>query len=351
MSFIDTYRRNVASKREELARLSRDKANESTKKSSIQSKIHAAQSAISRTKIISTINSKQKEIEQCLKSLADVEKKIAAIDGKIASKERELVNEERRVRQEEDRLNRKREMEDKKRAQDNERQLRTINQSLQHQSFVQQYLSNEIEMLKYVPEKITVLFFAINPKDTDRLRLDAEVRSIQEIIRKSEHRDSISFESRWAVQPLDIFQAINELNPDVIHFSGHGTDTGELVLENPDGSAKYVSKESIAQTISVFSDKIHLILFNACFSCEQAQAVTEHVDAAIGMKKSISDIGARVFAAQFYSALGFGRTLKNAFEQAKAALTIESPVDRDIPELYIKDGIEPDDMYIVKPTD
>ena len=37
------------------------------------------------------------------------------------------------------------------------------------------------------------------------MRLDEEARSIQEMIRKSEHRDSISFETRWAVRPSKIF--------------------------------------------------------------------------------------------------------------------------------------------------
>ena len=169
------------------------------------------------------------------------------------------------------------------------------------------------------------------------------------MIRKSEHRDSISFESRWAVRPLDILQAINELNPDVIHFSGHGTDTSELLLENADGSAKLVTKEAITQTIMISSEKIHLIFFNACFSGEQALAVTEHVDAAIGMTDSISDTGACVFAAQFYSSLGFGLSLKNAFEQAKGALMLESSTEQNTPALFVKDGIDPANLYLVKP--
>jgi hypothetical protein len=97
------------------------------------------------------------------------------------------------------------------------------------------------------------------------------------------------------------------------------------------------------------SDKIHLLFFNACFSNEQAQAVTEYVDAAIGMTDSISDNGACAFAAQFYSSLGFGLSLKNAFEQAKGVLMLESPTEQNTPAFFIKDGIDPDNLYIVKP--
>jgi hypothetical protein len=347
MAFIDMYRSNMARKRDELAKLSHEKANESAKIPPLNSKIINANNTISRTTSSSIIQSKLREIEQSQKSLADIAKRIADIDKKIASKEQEYITEEKRFRQEEDKMIKKREQDEKKRMQENERQLRTITQSLQQQSYEQRHLSAEVRKLKYVPEKITVLFFATNPKNTDRLRLDEEVRSIQEMLRKSEHRDSISFESRWAVRPLDILQAINELNPDVIHFSGHGADTSELVLENSDGSAKLVTKDAITQTIMTASDKIHLIVFNTCFSYEQAQSIKEYIDAAIGMATSISDNGACAFAAQFYSSLGFGLSLQKAFEQAKASLFLESPTEKDTPILYVKDGINPDDMYIV----
>ena len=62
-----------------------------------------------------------------------------------------------------------------------------------------------------------------------------------------------------------------------------------------------------------------------------------------------SDNGACAFAAQFYSSIGFGLSLQKAFEQAKAALLFESPTEINTPILYVKDGINPDDMYIVKP--
>src|SRR5699024_1962178 len=158
-------------------------------------------------------------------------------------------------------------------------------------------MQKDIDQLKAVPETITVLFFATNPKGTSQLRLDEEARSIQEMIRKSEHRDSISFETRWAVRLLDILQAINDINADVIHFSVHGSNTSELILEYTDGSVKFFTKEAITQTIMSSSDKIHLIFFNACFSYEQAYEVVSHVDAAIGMTDSISDNAACAFAA------------------------------------------------------
>lgn len=350
MALIDTYRNNVSRKRTELSKLSNDRAKESEKKAKQKQKIVSAMNSLKHTSSQSTIRSKNSEIERAEKEIASIDKKIAELDTKITKKDKEIADEEKKVRNEEDKMRKKQEQEDKKRQKENEKALQKINQavSIQHQQQID--MKRDIEMLKAVPEKITVLFFATNPKGTTQLRLDQEARSIQEMIRKSEHRDFISFETRWAVRPLDILQAINEVNPDVVHFSGHGVDTGELVLENTDGSAKIVTKEAITQTIMSSSDKIHLLFFNACFSYDQAHEIIQYVDAAIGMTTSVSDEAACTFAAQFYSSLGFGLSVKKAFEQAKGVMMLESPTEANTPMLYIKDGIDADMLFIVKPA-
>ena len=72
MSQLDTYRKTVTRKREELAKLSADLSKEQAKISPLQKKILLAKNAIGRTKSQTTINSKMREIEQSNKSLADI---------------------------------------------------------------------------------------------------------------------------------------------------------------------------------------------------------------------------------------------------------------------------------------
>ena len=350
MPIIDTYRNNLLRKRDELSKLSSEKSRASEKRSQQKQKIISASNAIKRTSSQSTVRTKTAEIERAEKEIASIDKSIAELDKKIAQKEKEIAAEERKINSEEEKIRKRQLQEDKKRQQENERTLKKLNQAIETQKKQQEAMMVDIDALKAVPETITVLFFATNPKGTSQLRLDEEARSIQEMIRKSEHRDSISFVTRWAVRPLDILQAINEINPDVIHFSGHGAVSGDLILENTDGSPKPVTKEAITQTIMSSSDKIHLLFFNACFSYEQAQEIVQHVDAAIGMTTSIGDEAACTFAAQFYSSLGFGHSLKKAFEQAKGAMMLVSPTEADTPALYTKEGIDADTIYIVRPA-
>jgi hypothetical protein len=349
MALIEIYRNNIERKKQEMAKLSSDKARETKKIPDLKKKIISANEAIGRTKSQSTVKSKFAEIYRAEKALADIDKKVASINTKIAAKEKEISNEEKKLRTELEREEKKRMEEEKKRLKESERQMKRINETINNHSRVQSEMQRTLIDLQSIPEKITVLFMASNPIGSMPLRLDEEVRSIQEMIRKSEYRDSVKFETRWAARPMDVLQAINELNPDVIHFSGHGSDTDELVLQDAEGSPKFVSKEAIVQTMMTSSDKIRLVFFNTCFSYGQAEAVVQHIEAAIGMNTSIGDEAARIFAAQFYSAIGFGYSLEKAFEQAKSALLLEGIAEEKTPELCVKEGLSAKDIIIVRP--
>ena len=347
MSQLDTYRNTLLRKRGELARLNQDLAREQSKLAPLQSKINSTESAIRRTKSASTIRSKLSEIERASKSVADVQKKIGEIQKKIANKEKEIATAEKHCQNEEAKVRKKQADEEKKRMQAAAQQSKQLEQRLLHNERIQAQMQYDIEQLQAVPETITVLFLAANPIDTPALRLDEEARSIQEKIRLSAYRDCVRFESRWATRASDILQAINETNPTIVHFSGHGAGTGELALLNPDGSTKLVTKEAISMAMSTASDTIRLVVFNACFSEIQAQAVVDHIDSAIGISTSIGDEAACVFAAQLYSSIGFGRSLQISFKQAIAALMLEGIPEDDTPQLHVKDGINPDDIVLV----
>ena len=67
------------------------------------------------------------------------------------------------------------------------------------------------------------------------------------------------------------------------------------------------------------------------------------------MADTIGDDAARVFAAQFYSAIGFGKSVSIAFEQAKAALLLEGIREEETPELFLQEGVEAEDFILVEP--
>ncbi|MBP1163814.1 putative nucleic acid-binding Zn-ribbon protein [Chryseobacterium sp. PvR013] len=350
MAQIDSYRSSLISRQNELSRLTSDKAKEQIKIADLNKKINSASDAIRRTKTISIINSKSKEIERYNKDIANVTKKIADLESKIVKKNKEIVDYQKKIQNEQNSIDKKRKIENDKLQKDQERSLRTINDTLNHHNTLHRTTFNEIQELKKIPEKITVLFLASNPIDQAPLRLDEEARSITEMIRKAKHRDSVKFESCWALQTIDLLQALNEYNPTIVHFSGHGSDNDEIVFQSQDGVTKLVKKEALIQTMMASSDNIRLVFFNTCFSKNQAEAISQFVDATIGMNTSIGDEAARVFSSQFYSAISFGLSVEKAFQQAKGLLMMEDIPEENTPELFIKPGLKAEEIILVQPN-
>ena len=62
-----------------------------------------------------------------------------------------------------------------------------------------------------------------------------------------------------AVRTEDLFQALNEHEPHVVHFSGHGSEDSILFLDNGD-NAKAVSKEAITAMIAATKGQIRTII-------------------------------------------------------------------------------------------
>lgn len=188
--------------------------------------------------------------------------------------------------------------------------------------------------------QLVIVLFASNPDGTSMLALDKEVRGIVEKIQASDLRSQVRFVSKWAVRPDDILQTLNEIHPHVVHFSGHGSSTGNLVLHGANEQPKEVSPDALAFMFRTMKDNVRLVLINACFGDVLAKAVTQHVDCAIGVPNPISDPAAQLFAASFYRALGFGRTVGNAFEQGRASLSLEGIPESEMPKLFVRDGVD-----------
>lgn len=195
--------------------------------------------------------------------------------------------------------------------------------------------------------KAKILVFSANPLSTDRLSLDEEIRAITEKIRSSEHRDSIELACYWATRPDDLLQGLNEHEPQIIHFSGHGSHAG-IILNDAQGQPKPVKEEALANLFKIFTGNLQVVLLNACYSRTQAEAIVEHVPCAIGLPNAIEDSAAIIFAASFYRGVGFGRSVQEAFDQGVAALQLEGVDQGNTPELLVRSGADPTKIFPIQ---
>jgi hypothetical protein len=152
-----------------------------------------------------------------------------------------------------------------------------------------------------------------------------------------------------AVRPDDLLQALNQHQPHILHFSGHGNPTEEIVLLDELGKAKPVSKEALVHLFRVLKDNIRVVVLNACFSRPQAEAITGEIDCAIGMMREIGDDAAITFAASFYRSIGFGRSIKRAFDTGIAALLLDGSLEGKTPVLMSGKNTVPDKVILINP--
>jgi len=192
-------------------------------------------------------------------------------------------------------------------------------------------------------KKITILFLAANPKNTDRLRLDEEVRTIDERLRLAQYRDRFNLEQQWAVRTGDILDAMLRYKPDIVHFSGHGSTDGALIFEDASGAAKPVSAAALGALFEAL-EGVRCVVMNACWSNTHATQIAKWVDCVIGMSRSVSDVAAIGFAAGFYRSLGEGKSVAAAFKLGKAQIMIDGADDGDeqkTPRLKPRPGVDP----------
>lgn len=180
------------------------------------------------------------------------------------------------------------------------------------------------------------------------LDLTGEFKKIKSALRASKSADSISVFSKFDVTVEDLFQSLNEYCPHVLHFSG-SMDGGSILLSSKEGGVKTARESALVGLLRVFKDDIKLVMLNACNSLKCAEALSEVIDCTIGVKGVISDRAAIIFAESFYRGIGFGRTVKDAFEQARVALIFEGISEDEAPELRCREGVNPAEIILVQP--
>src|SRR5262245_16843781 len=131
--------------------------------------------------------------------------------------------------------------------------------------------------------KHVILFLAANPRDTGRLALDREARSIHLELKRTGYRDRFEFVTWGAAEPLDLLRELRELKPTIVHFSGHGVRSaatgdaahgrdvvaaagaardqpGGVLFEGTHGRSQAVTPEAFGETLAVAGAQVRLVV-------------------------------------------------------------------------------------------
>ena len=199
----------------------------------------------------------------------------------------------------------------------------------------------------------TILFLSANPKGTDELDLIKECNLINQKIRASaDGRELFKLEQRHDISIKSLIEELLNYDPKILHFSGHGSEKSALIFTNENtGQSEEVPPAALANLFKALSNKIDVVFLNACYSEKQAKAIAEHINCVIGMSNAVYDTTAIEFASMFYLSLGFKKSIKEAFDLAAVQIGMLSLPGPAVPQLIVKEGIDPSKMFINgKPT-
>lgn len=139
--------------------------------------------------------------------------------------------------------------------------------------------------------------------------------------------------------------------PDVVHFSGHGTKAGELLFPGgSDGTSVPIPAPTLARVFKQLRDRIKCVVLNACYSEIQAKAIAESIPCVVGMSRAVPDATAIAFAAGFYEALAFGKSIAEAFELGQIQVELSAviaPTTSAIPQLIVRPGEDASQIRLV----
>ncbi|NMG11334.1 AAA-like domain-containing protein [Brasilonema sp. UFV-L1] len=197
--------------------------------------------------------------------------------------------------------------------------------------------------------QIRILFLTADPTDTARLRLQQELRDIRERLQLAKERERFRIEYRPSARPGDIIQAIVDVEPDIVHFSGHSTSSGELCFENEFGETQPVQASALAALFELVADQVSCVFLNACYSEIQAKAIVKHIAFVIGMNQAIGDPAAIAFAVGFYTALGASRPIEEAFKFGCADIQLKGISEYSTPVLHKKKDKRSAGIYVERP--
>ena len=122
-----------------------------------------------------------------------------------------------------------------------------------------------------------VLFVASNPTDTPQLRLEKEVREIEEGLRWSNERDQFTLIKISAARAEDLRRSMLDHSPQLVHIAGHGGGTNGIALETADGWTQQVPNDALADLFGLCSEHLECVILNACYSNIQAAEIVKHI--------------------------------------------------------------------------
>lgn len=185
---------------------------------------------------------------------------------------------------------------------------------------------------------LKLLFITALPENLSEhnkmLEIEDEQRKLIEAI--GEYEATGTKQSKIVIEFIDtaslgeINEALKNRKHDIVHISGHGSfdkavKQGILYLENEDGEEERVTGAALGEMLRGHNC-IKLLMLSACETAVAGEKdVTEQlvgsgIPTIVGMRFTVTDLGAKQFTNAFYGALAKGRSITQALSAGREKL-------------------------------
>ena len=167
-----------------------------------------------------------------------------------------------------------------------------------------------------------------SPEPLDRLRLDEEHRTIEQVLAKH-HLPPWVITRIHAATLLDFGLALRERDFEIVQFSCHGDEKG-LYFEG-DGPREVTPWTVLSETLKGAAPSLCVVILNACYSAAAEQALHNAAPFLVLMNDAAEDKAAARFSQHFFDEYYHSGSVEQAFRQATWALE----------SLRLADSLEP----------
>jgi len=173
-----------------------------------------------------------------------------------------------------------------------------------------------------------ILFLGASPRDCDAIQINLESENIVATINLQKYK----FIKELNVTNKNILNSIRQIKPQIVHFSGHGTDNYLITHPEQDIGQHDVLRNEIFFRIIKKTTSIKCVVLNCCYSETLANMLIKikHINAVIGTTNKIKNQTCIKFSSGFYESLGNSHSFYEAFEDGKLNIAAQNIIGENI---------------------